>query len=192
MVLTRSANELHKRIQNITDTMRVVAEKTIDVSGLLTRSGDDPGTVTANENKGPGILGSKTFEVEDVPQVNAGSSEVLIYWESRGGPYDVKLLPILNTVVRELDDRCIVLRNNLLLGNKILDEQQTTIASITLLSSSRVAQNRQDNLQRQLAAIVAKGPDRTSSNKKTDAPLMRLLMTVFVVLLAFLMTRVGR
>lgn len=46
--------------------------------------------------------------------------------------YSVQHFVVLKTIVKELDDRCIDLRNNLLLSGSILDQQQKTIVSGTL------------------------------------------------------------
>lgn len=129
---SESVDELHKRLKDIADTMHVVAEKTIDASDSLIRSGDIPSTVTTDENRDPTIRGPKSPGVEGVSWLDAGSSETLIYWESRGGFYRAEFLRILNTAARELDDHCIILRNTLSLGSRVLDEQQATIVSNTL------------------------------------------------------------
>lgn len=118
--------------------MGVVAEKTIDASGSLTRSGDDPSLVNTGAGQGPGTQELDGHNVEDVPCVGTKPSETFIYWESRGGLYIVQFPLILNTAARELDERCTDLRNNLLSSGRVLDEQQATIVSKILNLVSRV------------------------------------------------------
>ena len=67
--------------------MHLVAVKTVDASGLLSISGDDPGIVNTNTNQGLSLVESKSTDVEDVP--NTEPFETLLYWESRGGFYSV-------------------------------------------------------------------------------------------------------
>lgn len=118
--------------------MRVVAEKNIDASGLLARSSDSSGFLNTNAKQGPGIWELKSPGMETMPLAGTRASESLAYWESRGGFRIVRFLLILNTVVRELDDCCTDLRNNLLLSGRVLDKQQTTIVSGILYLVSRM------------------------------------------------------
>jgi len=129
VLLTKSVDELHKRIGDIVDAMRVVAEKAIDATGSLSGGNDNPGTATTSVNRGPGAWGLSGPDFEGEPQGDTKSSETLIYWESRGGFYRIRISLILNTAVRELDGHCVDLRNNLLISSRILDEQQITIVS---------------------------------------------------------------
>lgn len=141
MLLTRSVNELHKRIGDVTDVMRVVAGKAIDVTGSPLRSDNNTGTAATGTNRGPGIRELNSPDIEGELWGGTGSSEALMYWELRGGLHSTRISLILNTTVRELDGHCINMRNNLLLSGSILDEQQTTIVGGILCLVPCVAKN---------------------------------------------------
>lgn len=167
--------------------MHLVAVKTVDASGLLSISGDDPGIVNTSANQGLSLVESKSTNVEDVP--NTEPFETLLYWESRGGFYSVRLSLILNITVRELDGHCINLRNNLSVNGAILDQQQETIVSEVLHHIFGVTENSQENLRLQIAA-AAVTPEKTLPDKQADALLMGPLMVIVFVFLGFLATHV--
>ena len=140
-LLIEPVDELCKSIRDTTDIMQAVAEKTTDMSGYLPCSSDNSGLVNTNAKWGPGAGKSNSTDVVGIPWTGAETSETLPYLESRGGVVQHPISLVLNAMatVRELDERCAELRNNLSLGSSILDQQQKTIVSGTFHLTHGVA-----------------------------------------------------
>lgn len=97
------------------------------------------------------------------------------------------ILLILDTVVRELNGRCIGLRNNLLLSGSIMDQQKSTIVSGTLPVPRYTTENFQESLRCQLA-MVPVGLDKkvNDQRQRTNTLLMGFLVATVIVFLGFL------
>lgn len=137
-------------------------KKTIDIFGSLYSRGDDP----------------------DVPNIEA--KRVTCAWESRATDVGDPCAENLETL---LGGWCADLRNGLLLGNAILDQQQETIVSTVLHLALWIAEKGQGKLQCQTGAAPMAGPDESSCDKWIYA-LMGSFMTIVFTFLVFLAVQV--
>lgn len=82
--LTKAAEGLHKRIGDIAQDTRIMAEKTVYISGSLPGGGGCPGITGARTIPGLGMWESRSAGTRDSQGVGVDPPGTLC-WESRGG-----------------------------------------------------------------------------------------------------------